>query len=75
VNIINDSCFNKIKCIKIQIGTIIFFGGMKMNTRDLFSLQGKTAIVTGGGRGLGEQIAEAYGDAGVIDGGTSASVQ
>jgi NAD(P)-dependent dehydrogenase (short-subunit alcohol dehydrogenase family) len=37
---------------------------MKMNTRDLFSLQGKTAIVTGGGRGLGEQIAEAYGDAG-----------
>ncbi|NWQ41300.1 SDR family oxidoreductase [Bacillus sp. EB106-08-02-XG196] len=35
-----------------------------MNTRDLFSLQGKTAIVTGGGRGLGEQIAEAYGDAG-----------
>jgi gluconate 5-dehydrogenase len=48
---------------------------MKMNTRDLFSLQGKTAIVTGGGRGLGEQIAEAYGDAGVVDGGTSASVQ
>jgi NAD(P)-dependent dehydrogenase (short-subunit alcohol dehydrogenase family) len=37
---------------------------MKMNTRDLFSLQGKTAIVTGGGRGLGEQIAEAYADAG-----------
>jgi NAD(P)-dependent dehydrogenase (short-subunit alcohol dehydrogenase family) len=37
---------------------------MKMNTRDLFSLQGKTAIVTGGGRGLGEQIAVAYGDAG-----------
>ncbi|MEH7013859.1 SDR family oxidoreductase [Neobacillus niacini] len=35
-----------------------------MNTRDLFSLQGKTAIVTGGGRGLGEQIADAYADAG-----------
>lgn len=35
-----------------------------MNTRELYSLQGKTAIVTGGGRGLGEQIAEAYGDAG-----------
>ncbi|WHZ04588.1 SDR family oxidoreductase [Neobacillus sp. YX16] len=35
-----------------------------MNTRDLFSLQEKTAIVTGGGRGLGEQIAVAYGDAG-----------
>jgi NAD(P)-dependent dehydrogenase (short-subunit alcohol dehydrogenase family) len=35
-----------------------------MNVNDLFSLQGKTAIVTGGGRGLGEQIAEAYADAG-----------
>jgi NAD(P)-dependent dehydrogenase (short-subunit alcohol dehydrogenase family) len=35
-----------------------------MNSKDLFSLQGKTAIVTGGGRGLGEQIAEAYADAG-----------
>ncbi|MEW9050199.1 MAG: SDR family oxidoreductase [Neobacillus sp.] len=35
-----------------------------MNTKDLFSLQGKTAIVTGGGRGLGEQIAVAYAEAG-----------
>lgn len=35
-----------------------------MNSRNLFRLQGKTAIITGGGRGLGEQIAEAYADAG-----------
>jgi NAD(P)-dependent dehydrogenase (short-subunit alcohol dehydrogenase family) len=35
-----------------------------MKVNDLFSLQGKTAIVTGGGRGLGEQIADAYADAG-----------
>ncbi|MFB5660723.1 SDR family oxidoreductase [Alteribacillus sp. HJP-4] len=30
----------------------------------LFSLEGKTAIVTGGGRGLGRQIAQAYSEAG-----------
>jgi NAD(P)-dependent dehydrogenase (short-subunit alcohol dehydrogenase family) len=35
-----------------------------MKVTDLFNLQGKTAIVTGGGRGLGEQIADAYADAG-----------
>src|SRR5260370_33189973 len=39
-------------------------GGTLMNTLDLFQLQGKTAIVTGGGRGLGEWIAEALADAG-----------
>lgn len=35
-----------------------------MNIKELFSLKGRTAIVTGGGRGLGQQIAEAYADAG-----------
>ncbi|MFP5111003.1 SDR family oxidoreductase [Bacillaceae bacterium C204] len=35
-----------------------------MNTQELFSLKGKTAIITGGGRGLGQQIAVAYAEAG-----------
>ncbi len=35
-----------------------------MNTLDLFRLDGKTAIVTGGGRGLGQYMAEALSDAG-----------
>jgi NAD(P)-dependent dehydrogenase (short-subunit alcohol dehydrogenase family) len=35
-----------------------------MNTLDLFSLEGRTAIVTGGGRGLGRYMAEALSDAG-----------
>jgi NAD(P)-dependent dehydrogenase (short-subunit alcohol dehydrogenase family) len=36
----------------------------ELNTLDLFRLDGKTAIVTGGGRGLGEYFAEALTDAG-----------
>jgi len=35
-----------------------------MDIKELFNLQGKTAIVTGGGRGLGEQIATVYAEAG-----------
>jgi len=35
-----------------------------MSTLDLFRLDGKTAVITGGGRGLGQYFAEALSDAG-----------
>jgi NAD(P)-dependent dehydrogenase (short-subunit alcohol dehydrogenase family) len=38
-----------------------------MSVMDLFQLTGKTAIITGGGRGLGLQIAQAYAEAGIAN--------
>ena len=37
---------------------------MGKNVKEMFDLTGRTAIVTGGSRGLGKEIAEGLGEAG-----------
>lgn len=40
------------------------YQGEKMNVKELFDLRGKTAIITGGGRGIGFKMAEGLAEAG-----------
>ena len=43
---------------------ILLFRGGDMNVREMFNLQGKVAIITGGGKGIGLKMAEGLAEAG-----------
>src|SRR3989449_7901247 len=50
--------------VSLRVKRVATFLGARMNVKKVFDLSGKTALITGGSRGLGLQIAEALGESG-----------